>query len=99
MPVGVPMTGVISTSNPTKGIFSMKEFGELPCTIEKVPGDGIIVQKSLESFKNMVHSSLVNDLIIPEGDHTSLLMHPEVLKLVKHHALSPSRRHGRKNVT
>ena len=89
-PINVPMTAVASVNNSTKALFSMKALGEMPTTLSTVEGDGIIVKKSLLAFQNMVMSNNLKDVLLEDHDHTSPLTDPQIIQIIKSHAL-PSR--------
>lgn len=89
-PISIPTHVIMSKNNNTKGIFTVRSLGDQPTHSQFIPGDGIIPEKSLMAFSKIIYHPLLRETIITDSnrDHTSLLMDPHVINIIKRYALS-----------
>lgn len=85
--VSVQTHVVIACGTPTPKHYISHELEKYPHKVEYTTGDGVVDERSLHAVAKVFHEDDMKLLIIPDGDHTSILNDRRFFHMLKHYAL------------
>jgi RNAse (barnase) inhibitor barstar len=89
----VPVTTIYTNGESTESSYvyaSLKRgINQDPVKVHTQPGDGLVTEHSLSVLFRMHQHHNVKKIIVKQSNHTSLVMHPKVIDVIKsslHHS-------------